>query len=644
MITSAPEKFLDLNLLSYHLQILAAFEGFLSSAPTEEQARLYLINAECRYELYLDMLSKFYTDSLAVDGKLYSEGALSPLPPFDVAMVYHAHLLSASSFREDIMHNYPILYEIGLEFPLERISSAFGNPLVSKGSAECWNLQYPESPYDLQAPFDQTQTVFYTCPYCDHRTKASLAMVGAMLTEKKTEQGFPCWNCKVWQNADTISAQRFLLEMKSLCQTPGHVLLGFHFENKNQKLSSESLILLVRNFFTFERNFSIHYTELGALARNCSLAGTSCSWKEIELALGLSFQSLRKEQMIKHTSPKGLRKCISSFQGLIHPFSMSLPEAVIRQRSFSSKILSTSVGSSLGLTMALDRFEKWFKLLQKNEIMIVPTLDIDLAWHTLLLSPKKYDAYCQTVAGRFINHDDTVEQKSLNRQLFKTARLWFETYNQPYMIDDGSIQKEFWTTGRLVTSMFLPPLGLVNLVEEKNAKKYFWKESPNEKDNSLQKRRHSLDMSTDTLKSKGHSALKSTYLWGPGFKNYMPGCFKYAAPSRCGSITPGNIVCMAVLDAWCPLPETSSGGYVCGTSGGSACGTSAPTYGGTSGPTCGGTSGPTCGVTSGPTCGSSSGSACGASTSSFFDSSGGVSSCGSSGGGCGSSCGGGGGD
>ncbi|KAH7907153.1 hypothetical protein BJ138DRAFT_532838 [Hygrophoropsis aurantiaca] len=43
----------------------------------------------------------------------------------------------------------------------------------------------------------------------------------------------------------------------------------------------------------------------------------------------------------------------------------------------------------------------------------VPTLDIDLAWHTHQLMAKEYQNDCATLVGRYVDHDNKVEEGHL---------------------------------------------------------------------------------------------------------------------------------------------------------------------------------------------------------------------------------------
>ncbi|KAG8893318.1 hypothetical protein FRB99_002045, partial [Tulasnella sp. 403] len=65
---------------------------------------------------------------------------------------------------------------------------------------------------------------------------------------------------------------------------------------------------------------------------------------------------------------------------------------------------------------------------------LVPTLTIDLAWHTHQLLCVEYRESTLTLLGTIVDHDDAVEQENLSAAFETTAFLWTNKYNVPYVI------------------------------------------------------------------------------------------------------------------------------------------------------------------------------------------------------------------
>ncbi|KAG2028327.1 hypothetical protein BDR03DRAFT_1028265, partial [Suillus americanus] len=63
----------------------------------------------------------------------------------------------------------------------------------------------------------------------------------------------------------------------------------------------------------------------------------------------------------------------------------------------------------------------------------VPTLDIDLGWHTHQLMAFRYQNVCIALVGRYVDHDDKVEEGQLATSFDLTCRAWKDRYQVPYM-------------------------------------------------------------------------------------------------------------------------------------------------------------------------------------------------------------------
>ncbi len=61
----------------------------------------------------------------------------------------------------------------------------------------------------------------------------------------------------------------------------------------------------------------------------------------------------------------------------------------------------------------------------------VPTLDIDLVWHTHQLMARRYSRDCLEHVGRFIDHDDKVAEDRLSKAFDITCRAWQVSSSPP---------------------------------------------------------------------------------------------------------------------------------------------------------------------------------------------------------------------
>jgi len=85
------------------------------------------------------------------------------------------------------------------------------------------------------------------------------------------------------------------------------------------------------------------------------------------------------------------------------------------------------------LSRAISRYEKFLSLFQLYPTtMFVPTLDIDLVWHTHQLSAEVYEKGAREVTGKFINHDDTITKTTLSDGMERTAGMWRVRFGEDY--------------------------------------------------------------------------------------------------------------------------------------------------------------------------------------------------------------------
>jgi hypothetical protein len=97
------------------------------------------------------------------------------------------------------------------------------------------------------------------------------------------------------------------------------------------------------------------------------------------------------------------------------PFSLSLLPAVLRQSSFVSKMADlgwthpsyfSHPEDERVLQHAVGRYMGFLDLMASEEgkgKMLVPTLDIDLVWHTHQLLTAGYHSDCKQFVGRYID-------------------------------------------------------------------------------------------------------------------------------------------------------------------------------------------------------------------------------------------------
>jgi hypothetical protein len=149
--------------------------------------------------------------------------------------------------------------------------------------------------------------------------------------------------------------------------------------------------------------------------RDHSLVRKACGTK-------LSSTLLRKEKV-------AVRRMMSRYWENSSPFALDLVGAVTRQGTFVDKmanidwIHSPALQSTMG--RLLKKYENFFLIMATNPGHVaVPTLDVDLAWHTHQLSPSRYFNYTVTRTSQFIDHDDKIDENKLSDAFEWTSRQY----------------------------------------------------------------------------------------------------------------------------------------------------------------------------------------------------------------------------
>ena len=64
--------------------------------------------------------------------------------------------------------------------------------------------------------------------------------------------------------------------------------------------------------------------------------------------------------------------------------------------------------------------------------MVVPTLDIDLVWHTHQLDPLEYYGLTTTKLGKFLGHDDKIDENKLSTSFDWMCDMYYRSFREIY--------------------------------------------------------------------------------------------------------------------------------------------------------------------------------------------------------------------
>ncbi|KAF5243473.1 hypothetical protein FAUST_2829 [Fusarium austroamericanum] len=148
---------------------------------------------------------------------------------------------------------------------------------------------------------------------------------------------------------------------------------------------------------------------------------------------GSVYTGILLHSIIKEGNKKGLSLKKVSHSTIV----VKLMDNVERQRVFVKKMNANlwirSPALQGTLQRAVGRYENYLELFRLYPgKMLVPTLDIDLVWHTSQLSPAAYETSVKARCGRFINHDDKIAKYKLAAGSDETQALYRTHFGLEY--------------------------------------------------------------------------------------------------------------------------------------------------------------------------------------------------------------------
>lgn len=140
---------------------------------------------------------------------------------------------------------------------------------------------------------------------------------------------------------------------------------------------------------------------------------------------------------LKRAEKIAVRRMMSRYWDNSSVFALDLVGAVIRQGSFIEKMHSIdwihSPAATSTMARLIQKYTRYIDIIASNPNQTaVPTLDVDLAWHTHQLSPPYYYAYTVTKTARFIDHDDKIEETALSTAFEWTSKTYQKMYDELY--------------------------------------------------------------------------------------------------------------------------------------------------------------------------------------------------------------------
>ncbi|KAH0556845.1 hypothetical protein GP486_005363, partial [Trichoglossum hirsutum] len=255
---------------------------------------------------------------------------------------------------------------------------------------------------------------------------------------------FPCPGCGLTLRHELLRVQKFKKDVQQLLinnrPMPGTVL---SVTGKAERCKKSSILLHDVFFPNYVIKLVAKHSILAlADTRGKAETVTVDDVKRIledAIATKANLQKInsRLSYTISKESKIAMRRMMSCYWSNSSVFYLDLVGAVIRQGSFIEKMHSIDWYHSptVSATMArlIQKYYRFFTIMKENPgKTAVPTLDVDLAWHTQQLSPSVYYAYSVEKTEIFIDHDDKIEENKLSDAFEWTSKTYQRMYNQAY--------------------------------------------------------------------------------------------------------------------------------------------------------------------------------------------------------------------
>ena len=354
-----------------------------------------------------------------------------------------------------------------IQFPLERLHNLIASDKWSDGVSERRWLDKHELPYQVwpSNPLTtpqcalQSPMIRFPCPQCRKQCNFDATLFCQFRITKQGALRFPC--CGESFTLDDLTAIHLRDDFKQFFDNKDPWYhSSFVFENSHRR-QVKGLI-----FDTAKRDSAVDISAdidqfLQSENFHTLFYKRSSSWVEIERV----FEATSRD-ISKRAGPRGhqiFNTIRLAYMGNVwSDLSVDLVAAATRQREFAIKITSfecNELDTPVGLKNACIRYHRFLRLLNSGQPeMRVPTLDIDLCWHTHQLVPFRYREWCVENLGRAIDHDDTIADGDLKAALRETSLAWLTAYGEPYTTED--LRKDYITAEKTLGGILFPPYGI----------------------------------------------------------------------------------------------------------------------------------------------------------------------------------------
>ncbi|KAK9472481.1 uncharacterized protein V1510DRAFT_133363 [Dipodascopsis tothii] len=371
----------------------------------------------------------------------------------DVMMVWHAFMLNPRDYLQDCFHSFHMdLWKA--PFPWDAVNKSIDNisfnydppadaaSKFEKDTGHAWDI--------LKEPNE----ISVVCPRCHNNTLVTLtnADLGAPELPFPSGTGYadknfkqPCTHCKFSIKLEALAVEKFRRDAadtyKNGTPLPGTLLSPRGLVELQTQVAGSSMYGNMW-FATKLLQIPTIAASLQELTRPqdgyTTVTNLHMIREEIErfmddpIVRKHKLPRMRKRLAVDKWS---IRKMMAYYSATASPFSLDLVGAVIRQSSFVQKmdnigwIHSPTVQSTI--SRVIEKYSTFMAIIGENRgKMAVPTLDVDLVWHTHQLQPLRYFTFSVVrTNGTFVDHDDKVGEAKLSDAFQWTCKQYEKLTN-----------------------------------------------------------------------------------------------------------------------------------------------------------------------------------------------------------------------
>ncbi|TFY63748.1 hypothetical protein EVJ58_g3067 [Rhodofomes roseus] len=360
------------------------------------------------------------------------------IPPLDVLMVWHAYMLNPTLDDPTGGMQKTVYAYLRSEYSLHALSDrliraviVMGDPAQYQPSEKrglTW-LEQTGTPFDPIEALKQMSRHEVVCPKCG-ATNAAPYLTAEGTGYAQQDFKFACNSCQFPIDRPALALDKLAQDLVKDHNDPD-AKLDTYFPGT---LRSPTDVILTKR----ARAIKERIVSYGKVRRPKGYRPQQ--WRsKIKEDFSYSISELRDVARPAAAS-MGVMKRIAYTDD--SPFSIDLVGAVIRQCTFTNKMHAfgwtapgyfDTPGDEVVLIHAITRYHAFLDFMTGSPAsFFVPTLDIDLVWHTHQMMAGRYSDDCKRYVGRYIDHDDKVEENRIANAFDITCQAWQQRLKVPY--------------------------------------------------------------------------------------------------------------------------------------------------------------------------------------------------------------------